>query len=208
MLVGLSGLTVATGLVDATSYLGLGHVFTANMTGNVVFLGFALGGAPGFSIVASLLALGGFLLGALGAGRLVRTSTDHHKALAAFGFEGIALIAGTVIAGVVHAPGAGAPRWVLTCILGTAMGVQNATVRRLAVADMTTTVLTLTLTGIASDSSLAGGSNPRLPRRATSVLLMLGGAIVGAALERRALWCPMALATLIVVGTTTTLASG
>ena len=40
----LVGLTVVTGLVDAFSYLSLGHVFVANMTGNVVFLGFALAG--------------------------------------------------------------------------------------------------------------------------------------------------------------------
>jgi hypothetical protein len=30
-------LTVVTGVVDAASYLSLGHVFVANMTGNVVF---------------------------------------------------------------------------------------------------------------------------------------------------------------------------
>ena len=47
-------LTVVTGLVDAFSYLVLGHVFVANMTGNVVFLAFALVGAKGFSIAGSL----------------------------------------------------------------------------------------------------------------------------------------------------------
>lgn len=50
-------LTVVTGLVDAASYLKLGHVFVANMTGNVVFLGFAIAGASGLSIWASLVAL-------------------------------------------------------------------------------------------------------------------------------------------------------
>src|SRR6516164_4230187 len=53
----LLGLTVLTGLVDAFSYLVLGHVFVANMTGNVVFSGFAITGAPGFSLAASLAAL-------------------------------------------------------------------------------------------------------------------------------------------------------
>src|SRR6516165_10791585 len=66
----LIALTLVTGLVDAFSYLALGHVFVANMTGNVVFLGFALAGAPGFSIPASLLAIAGFLVGALIGGRL------------------------------------------------------------------------------------------------------------------------------------------
>ena len=58
----LLGLTLVTGLVDAFSYLVLGHVFVANMTGNVVFLGFALVGAPGFSIGASAVALVGYSL--------------------------------------------------------------------------------------------------------------------------------------------------
>ena len=64
-------LTVVTGLVDAFSYLVLGHVFVANMTGNVVFLAFALTGAKGFSIAASLSALGAFSVGAMISGRLV-----------------------------------------------------------------------------------------------------------------------------------------
>ena len=50
-------LTVVTGVVDAVSILRLGRVFVANMTGNVVFSGFALVGAPGFSLSASLAAL-------------------------------------------------------------------------------------------------------------------------------------------------------
>ena len=41
----LLSMTVVTGLVDAVSYLTLGHVFAANMTGNVAFLSFALAGA-------------------------------------------------------------------------------------------------------------------------------------------------------------------
>src|SRR5690242_4683585 len=66
----LVGMTLVTGLVDAFSYLVLGHVFVANMTGNVVFLAFALAGAPGFSILASLVALCAFVLGSLGGGLL------------------------------------------------------------------------------------------------------------------------------------------
>jgi uncharacterized membrane protein YoaK (UPF0700 family) len=62
-------LTVVTGLVDAFSYLSLGHVFVANMTGNVVFLGFALAGVGEISIVASLLAVLAFALGATLGGR-------------------------------------------------------------------------------------------------------------------------------------------
>ncbi len=74
----LLGLTLVTGLVDAFSYLLLGHVFVANMTGNVVFLGFAIAGAQGFSIPASLVALGSFVFGALIGGK-VGSGLGHHR---------------------------------------------------------------------------------------------------------------------------------
>jgi Protein of unknown function (DUF1275) len=63
-------LTAVTGLVDAASYLKLGHVFVANMTGNVVFLGFGIAGAGGISTWASLTALGSFLIGGICGGRI------------------------------------------------------------------------------------------------------------------------------------------
>src|ERR1700681_72518 len=75
----LLALTVVTGLVDAFSYLVLGHVFVANMTGNVVFLAFALMGAPGFSVPASIAALTSFGLGAAIGGR-VGVSLAREKA--------------------------------------------------------------------------------------------------------------------------------
>src|SRR3954471_14297728 len=73
----LLGLTLVTGLVDAFSYLLLGHVFVANMTGNVVFLGFSLAGASGFSATSSLLALAAFVAGAVLGGRLTRLLRGH-----------------------------------------------------------------------------------------------------------------------------------
>jgi Protein of unknown function (DUF1275) len=71
-------MTMVTGLVDAFSYLVLGHVFVANMTGNVVFLAFALAGAQGFSIPASLVAVGAFAAGALAGGAL-KTRLGGHR---------------------------------------------------------------------------------------------------------------------------------
>ncbi|MGW6016344.1 YoaK family protein, partial [Streptomyces sp. NPDC055210] len=70
LLASLMTLTAVSGLIDAISYLGLGHVFTANMTGNVVVIGFAVAGAPGFSVLGSLVSLAAFLTGAVIAGRL------------------------------------------------------------------------------------------------------------------------------------------
>ena len=77
-------LTVVTGVVDALAYLRLGHVFVANMTGNVVFLGFAAGGASGLSVPGSLLALACFLPGGIAAGRLAAVSAMTGAATSAW----------------------------------------------------------------------------------------------------------------------------
>src|SRR5207245_4184470 len=64
-------LTITTGLIDAVSVLGLGRVFTANMTGNIVLLGFALARVPAFSARRSLAALAALLVRSVIAERLV-----------------------------------------------------------------------------------------------------------------------------------------
>jgi hypothetical protein len=80
----LLALTLVTGLVDAASYLKLGYVFVANMTGNVVFLGFGIAGAGGVSVWASLTALGSFLVGGVSGGRIgARWSSDRARHLTA-----------------------------------------------------------------------------------------------------------------------------
>src|ERR1700731_3254239 len=78
----LIALTLLSGLVDAVCYLGLGRVFTANMTGNVVVIGFAAAGAPGFSIPASLTSLLVFLVGAVAGGRISQHLGTRSRALA------------------------------------------------------------------------------------------------------------------------------
>jgi len=180
----LVGLTAVTGLVDAFSYLALGRVFVANMTGNVVFLGFAFAGAPGFSISASLVALASFVAGALGGGKIASKFGRHRGHLLAYaGALQIGLFsAAVVIAAVAGDPVRSGYRYALIIVLGVAMGIQNAAVRRLGVPDLTTTVLTLTITGIAADSTLVGGSGSVAGRRVVAVAAMLIGALVGAAL--------------------------
>jgi uncharacterized membrane protein YoaK (UPF0700 family) len=179
-------LTATTGTVDAVSYLALGHVFVANMTGNVVFLGFAIAGAAQLSISASLVALAAFLGGALAGGRLGVALGAHRGRLLAAGVAVTAsLVAVALIVGLsCQPPLSDGPRYTLIIVLALGMGVQNATARRLAVPDATTTVLTLTLTGLAADSTWAGGTNPRPWRRVASVLMMFAGALVGAILVR------------------------
>ncbi|MEU6105113.1 YoaK family protein [Streptomyces flaveolus] len=181
-------LTVVTGLIDAVSYLALGRVFVANMTGNVVFLGFALAGAPGLSVSASIVSMVSFLTGALSGGRFgTRFAAHRGRLLAATTAIQAVLVAGTVIAvAVSHGEVTGPVRYTLIVLLGIAMGMQNAVARRLGVPDLTTTVLTLTLTGLAADSSPAGGAAPRPGRRILSVLAMFLGALAGAVLLRHA----------------------
>ncbi|WP_318215631.1 YoaK family protein [Streptomyces sp. SCL15-6] len=181
-------LTVVTGLIDAVSYLALGRVFVANMTGNVVFLGFALAGAPGLSVTASIVSMVSFLTGALAGGRLgTRFAAHRGRLLATTTAIQAVLVAGTVIAvAVSHGEVTSPVRYALIVLLGIAMGMQNAVARRLGVPDLTTTVLTLTLTGLAADSSPAGGATPRPGRRVLSVLAMFLGALAGALLLRHA----------------------
>src|SRR5579884_2973920 len=71
-------LTFTTGLVDAASYLGIGHVFTANMTGNIVFLGFGIAGSGGLPVVAPLISLVAFMAGAGGGGVLASRLAPRH----------------------------------------------------------------------------------------------------------------------------------
>ncbi|GAA3507027.1 YoaK family protein [Streptomyces showdoensis] len=177
-------LTVVTGLVDAVSYLGLGHVFVANMTGNVVFLGFALAEAEGLSALASVVSLTAFLTGALAGGRFgVRFGTHRGRLLASGMTVQAVLVAGALVVALAgHDRADAAFRYPLIVLLGLSMGLQNATVRRLGVPDLTTTVLTRTLTGLAADSGPVGGTAPRPGRRALSVLAMFLGALAGAAL--------------------------
>ena len=151
--------TVVTGIVDAASFLNLGRVFVANMTGNVVFVGFAMAGAGGLSLWASLLALGAFLAGSLAGGRLCDRYRAHRGRTlrAAVVIELVAVASAAGLAAVIGDPAGNATRYALIALLAPAMGIQNATVRRLAVPELTTTVLTMTMAGIAADSRFAGG---------------------------------------------------
>jgi uncharacterized membrane protein YoaK (UPF0700 family) len=176
-------MTFVTGLVDAFSYLVLGHVFVANMTGNVVFLGFALAGAPGFSLDASLVALACFWLGALAGGRAAKKFGQHrgHMLGASTAVQtaliGISVLLAALSGNLVTS----GYRYGLIVLLASAMGIQNATVRQLAVPDLTTTVLTMTLTGLGADSAIAGGKGAKSGRRLIAVAAMFLGALVGAA---------------------------
>lgn len=157
-------LTFVTGLVDAVSFLELGQVFVANMTGNITFLGLSLHPDAHVEPTTPLVALGGFVVGALIAGRVAnRFDRAPRRWLpTAFGIEAF------VIA--------------LVAVLAVALGIQNGTVHHLGVHDLTTTVLTLSLAGVVTDSQIARGPMARPHRRLGSIAAMLAGAGVGALL--------------------------
>src|SRR5712675_1671319 len=193
--------TIITGLIDAISYLALGHVFTANMTGNVVFLAFAVAGAPGLSITRSLTALVAFLIGALIGGRVATRLSEVFTPswiTTALSLESALLLVATLAAlNFRDSSGSSFQLYSIIVLTACAMGIRNATVRKMAIPDLTTTVLTLTITGLAADSRFAGGTNPRWRRRLLAVLLMFAGAALGTLLLRRSLLLALGTAALL-----------
>ncbi|MGW2884139.1 YoaK family protein [Streptomyces griseoruber] len=181
----LLALTGVSGLIDAISYLGLGHVFTANMTGNVVVLGFAAAGAPGFSARHTVTSLAFFLAGAATGGRVVRRVGDgsrRTRARVTFAAEAVLLAAASAVAFVTAEHGR-VRVYAVIALTAYAMGLRNAIVQKLAVPALTTTtVLTMTLTGLASDSHAGGGPGSHSLRRTAAVIAMFAGAVLGAAL--------------------------
>ncbi len=216
----LVALTVLTGLVDAVSYLALGHVFVANMTGNVVILGFAIAERNRFSVPASLTAL-----------VLLRSRVDRMRRRAELRASGHAsrTVAGDFDRRATRADRrrrrssqpslgqpqrqaqdtqtSGTPKYLLIALLAVAMGVQNAVVRKLAVPDLTTTVLTLTTTGIFADAKFVGGPGSKAGRRAVSLIAMFLGALCGALLLLRvSAWVALLPAVAIAAGVSVTAA--
>jgi uncharacterized membrane protein YoaK (UPF0700 family) len=206
-------LSVTTGLVDAISVLGLGKVFTANMTGNIVFLGFAAVGTPGFKPMSYVVAIAAFLVGALIAGRTGKAHAGRplRRWLVTASLIEAVLLWGAAIVAIGFDVATQSPTLALFGIIGLtalAMGFRNATIRQLKVPDLTTTVLTLTLTGLAADSSMAGGANPNWARRIGSVVAIFIGAALGAALLTwGGLVPPLLLAGFLILGGTLVCAS-
>src|SRR5260221_33580 len=160
----LLGMTAVTGLVDAVSFLSLGAVFTANMTGNIVLLAFASAHVSGLSIARSLTALLAFLVGAILGGRaMARANPDSQIRFAAQAFQlEMAFLLAASLCGIGYRGDLledSFQPFALIALTALAMGTRNAAVRKLAIPDLTTTVLTLTITGIAPDYSIANGTN-------------------------------------------------
>lgn len=182
---GLLLLTAATGTIDAVSYLALDRVFTGNMTGNVLFIGFALAGVDNIPLLNNAVALTGFVLGSILGARIV--GRGHAPGLPRV--SAWLLAAGCVLAALL------ATAWAITTTLGTPgqltvtallaglMGAQVAAVKPVGNVDITTIVVTSTLANLSRDSRLAGGRQPTphaARDRFLAVVAMGVGATVGA----------------------------
>jgi uncharacterized membrane protein YoaK (UPF0700 family) len=193
-------LTFATGLIDAVSVLVLGHVFVANMTGNVIFLGFWLAPHSTVDLTAAVVAFVGFVAGTIIAGRLARRldGSVRRWLATAQGLEIVLLVVLAILAGAGVLDYHDNTKLLLIAGLAVSFGCQHATARQFGIQELTTTVLTATIVGAGFDSRLAGGTGARAKLRVTVVLTMCAGAVVGATLTRYTVAPIIGLAALVV----------
>lgn len=179
-------LTFATGLADSISILALGHVFVANMTGNVIFLGFWLAPKTNIDLTAVAVALPTFVCTTILSGRLSRHFGERTRRwiTTVLATEIALLVALSIMAG------AGVLRYhdntklIMIGILATTFGLQHSSARQFGIQELSTTVLTSTIVSLGLDSRLAGGTGAREKLRFSVVFTMCAGALVGATMSR------------------------
>src|SRR3954447_12159680 len=185
---GLLVLTAATGAVDGVSYLALDRVFTGNMTGNVLFVGFGLAGAPGIPVLNNLVALLTFLLGAALASRFTRHGAGGPVRLPRASMGVLLVVTGGTFVLAVAWLAVGRLGTVeiiaVTCLLALLLGMQAAAVRHVGIRDLSTVVVTMTMVNLAADSRLAGGAGAAWFRRVGAIVTMGLGALGAGAVIR------------------------
>jgi uncharacterized membrane protein YoaK (UPF0700 family) len=215
-------LTAAAGSADAVSYLGLGRVFTANMTGNLVLLGIAIGQGQLAGSIRAVIAFAGFVIGVLlgvrltegfpspsggrqGGGRAT-PRWPHSATLALLAEVGLllGLVAGWEIIGERTAPVA---IDILIALSAGAMGMQTAAARRIGVVGVTTTFVTGMLTGLIAALVTGGSGRRQATLWAATLACLLIGAAAGAAVFT--IWRPGApVVALLLVGSVLAVATG
>ena len=189
-------LTAATGAVDGVSYLALDRVFTGNMTGNVLFIGFGLVGVAGIPVLNNLVALLAFLLGAALGARITRRGAggDVRLPRSSMWVQLVAVVGVFVLAGVWFGVGrlGTTVMVVVTGVLALLLGAQASAVKHTGIRDLSTVVVTMTMVNLAGDSRLAGGAGAAWTRRLGAIVTMGLGAL-GAAAVIRHLGGPYAL---------------
>ncbi|GAA3698241.1 YoaK family protein [Gordonia hankookensis] len=199
-------LTFTTGINDAVGYLGLDKVFTGNMTGNVVVLGMAVAGGSGLPVLGPAMALAGFMVGAALGGRVLRGQGRQWTARTTALFATVATIMFALSATLfVTGQHPVRPAMItITTLAATAMGIQAAAARVVAVKDVTTVVVTSTITGLAADSVLGSGKGSGTGRRVAAVVAIILGAAVGAAVMHAHMGAALLTAAVLITGVTVT----
>jgi uncharacterized membrane protein YoaK (UPF0700 family) len=194
-------LTFATGLADSISILVLGHVFVANMTGNVIFFGFWLAPKTSIDLTAVMVALPTFVCTTILSGRLQRGFGERTRPwITTVLVTEIALLAALSIlagAGVLHYHDN--TKLIMIGVLAVTFGMQHSSARQFGIQELSTTVLTSTIVSLGLDSRLAGGTGEREKLRFSVVFIMCAGALVGATASRFVV-APVFALTAVVVG--------
>lgn len=193
-------LTFATGLADAIAVLVLGHVFVANMTGNVIFLGFWFAPRSTVDLTGVVVAFPTFVTGTILGGRLVRHygARARNWITAALGIEVVLMSILSVMAGTGVCRYDDNTKLLLIGGMAIVFGLQHSTARQFGIQELTTTVLTSTIVGLGADSRLAGGDANREKLRYGVVLTMCASATVGATITRVAVAPVLGLAAAVV----------
>jgi len=179
-------LTFATGLADSISILALGHVFVANMTGNVIFLGFWLAPRTTIDLTAVAVALPTFICTTIVSGRLSRHFGLRTRAwiTTVLTTEIVLLMALSVLAGTGVLCYQADSKLIMIGLLAVTFGLQHSSARQFGIQELSTTVLTSTIVSFGLDSRLAGGTGERRRLRIGVVATMCAGAFFGATMSR------------------------
>ena len=194
-------LTFATGLADALSILVLGHVFVANMTGNVIFLGFWLAPRTNIDLTAVAVALPTFFCTTIFSGRLARHFGDRTRAwiITVLAMEILLLLTLSTLAGTGVLHYHDNTKLLMIGLLAATFGLQHSSARQFGIQELSTTVLTSTIVSLGLDSRLAGGTGARQKLRFSVVFTICAGALLGATMSRYVV-APVFALTAAVVG--------
>jgi uncharacterized membrane protein YoaK (UPF0700 family) len=203
---GVGAITAICGMLDAATFLGLGHVFAETMNGNIVLLAFTAGarGASGLTsalpsnLLPYVVALTCFAAGAVAGGRLVRRDGETGRR-AGFAADAALIGAAAIVVALTHPGPAGYARYLVVGILAVAMGMQNVLIRRWGIPDLATNAMTKTMAYLVADSFLGGGDNHHAIRRGVSIVIFAAGAAIGAFLTRYGVLWPILASFILLV---------
>jgi uncharacterized membrane protein YoaK (UPF0700 family) len=196
-------LTFVTGIVDAVGFLALDRVFTGNMTGNIVILGMGVAGADDLPVLGPAIALAAFTAAAFVAGLALRKARAtngagwHHRVTVLLALGAGTLAALTIVAVWAGSHSAPAIEIAMAAATAAVMGSQAVVARAVAVADMTTVVVTSTLASLAGETWTRGGKGVVFNRRLGAIVVIFAGALAGALLLKVHIAVPFGLAAVL-----------